>query len=101
MLRFLKSLCKQHKITLSSLGGILISTIIGVWNFDLTKITPTGLLAPQEQWQLRWLLTLIIIILVLLPLVFLILSWYKNDIVKLSNQPKRRIIHPGFSLNDQ
>ena len=94
MLKFLLELSKKNLKSLLWIVGSTATIIGGIWNFDLQKLTPSGTLEPNTLWELRILLTLLILLLFLLSLFILLLFYcYKND---LSNKEMTfKVVHEG------
>jgi len=103
MLKFLSRLVQKNKKALSILTAIALAVGSAIWNFDLPKLVPTGTMPPLTQWQLRILLTLILIPMWLLSLLAVTLFSYKKEIkAKTNKQPDEKIeTNKKENLEDQ
>ena len=78
MIKFLSLLAQKNKKSLLSVTTTAVAIGGGIWNFDLLKLVPTGILPPPTQWQIRILLTLILIPAWLLSLLAITILSYRK-----------------------
>jgi hypothetical protein len=79
MLSFLVSHYKKHKTALLTISGASGSAIGFLWGFDLQKLTPSGTLPSETLWEIRIVMTPVLISLYFLSLLVLTLYHYKKD----------------------
>lgn len=92
MLRFLSQVIQKNKKSLLFVTTTALTIGVGVWTFDLLKLVPTGTLPPLTQWQVRILLTLILVPVWLLSLLAITLASYRKQIkAETDKQPDNKI----------
>ena len=96
---FLRSLYRRHKKELIALLCTPVPLAGGIWSFDLSKLTSAGAMEPELQLRIRCILSLGLALVLWAMSIIRLLFWYKNDVARLSNQPKRGIIHPGVDAD--
>lgn len=77
---FLSQLVQKNKKSLLFVTTAALTIGGGIWTFDLPKLVPTGTVPPLTQWQVRILLTLILIPVWLLSLLAITFFSYPKEI---------------------
>jgi len=78
MIKFLSRLAQKNKKSLLFVTTTAVAIGLSIWNFDLLKLVPTGILPVPTQWQIRILLTLILIPAWLLSLLAITIVSYRK-----------------------
>jgi hypothetical protein len=81
---------KSMYLSLPLLGVLLL----GVWEFDLQKLSPTGSLSYSAQWGIRWLCTSLLFLLFVAHLAFVTKPYIKKwrNFSGLSSQEMKQFI---------
>ena len=96
MIKFIILLYRKNKLSLNICGGFLTTIIAFVWTYD--NIIPPGMLSLLNLWEIRILITLILLIIFLSMCLLIVIRSYWNDYKKAQKKQKSKIISHGIVI---